>query len=47
MEVLRERLLKVALEKLSQNGARLDDLALRIATRQTDPYSVADEAARL
>jgi len=47
VEVLRERLLKVALEKLSQNGARLDDLALRIATRQTDPYSVADEAARL
>ena len=47
VEVLRERLLKVALEKLSQNGARLDDLALRIAQRQTDPYSVADEAARL
>jgi LAO/AO transport system kinase len=47
VEVLRERLLRVALEKLSQNGARLDDLALRIARRQTDPYSVADEAARL
>jgi len=47
VEVLRERLLKVALDKLAQNGAHLDDLALRIATRQTDPYSVADEAARL
>jgi LAO/AO transport system kinase len=47
VEVLRDRLLKVALEKLMQNGARLDDLALRIARRQTDPYSVADEAARL
>jgi LAO/AO transport system kinase len=47
VEVLRERLLKVALDKLSENGARLDDLALKIAKRQTDPYSVADEAARL
>jgi len=47
LEVLRDRLLKVAVEKLAQNGARLDDLALRIARRQTDPYSVADEAARL
>jgi len=47
VEVLRDRLLKVALERLTQNGARLDDLALRIARRQTDPYSVADEAARL
>ncbi len=47
VEVLRERLLKATLEKLSQNGARLDDLALRIARRETDPYSVADEAARL
>ena len=47
VEVLRDRLLKVALERLSENGARLDDLALRIARRETDPYSVADEAARL
>jgi len=47
VEVLRDRLLKVAVERLTQNGARLDDLALRIARRQTDPYSVADEAARL
>jgi GTPase len=47
VEVLRDRLLRVALEKLAQNGARLDDLALRIARRETDPYSVADEAARI
>ena len=47
VEVLRERLLKVALKKLAQEGAQLDDLALRIARRETDPYSVADEAARL
>ncbi|HET7788077.1 MAG TPA: methylmalonyl Co-A mutase-associated GTPase MeaB [Myxococcales bacterium] len=46
VEVLRERLLHVALDKLSQSGARLDDLALRIARRELDPYSVADEAAR-
>jgi LAO/AO transport system kinase len=47
VEVLRDRLLKVALERLAQNGARLDDLAVRIARRETDPYTVADEAARL
>jgi LAO/AO transport system kinase len=47
VEVLRERLLKVALARLAQNGARLDDLAVRIARRETDPYTVADEAARL
>jgi LAO/AO transport system kinase len=47
VEVLRERLLKVALKKLAEEGAQLDDLALRIARRETDPYSVADEAARL
>jgi LAO/AO transport system kinase len=47
VEVLRERLLKVALDKLASEGAQLDDLALRIARRETDPYTVADEAARL
>jgi LAO/AO transport system kinase len=45
--VLRERLLKAALERLAQHGAHLDDLAMRIARRETDPYTVADEAARL
>jgi LAO/AO transport system kinase len=47
VEVLRERLLRVALDRLAQQGARLDDLALKIARRETDPYTVADEAARL
>jgi len=47
VEVLRDRLLNVALQKLAQDGAHLDDLALRIARREIDPYSVADEAARL
>jgi LAO/AO transport system kinase len=47
VDVLRDRLLHAALEKLSQQGSHLDDLALRIARRETDPYSVADEAARL
>jgi LAO/AO transport system kinase len=47
LEVLRERLLRVALERLQSHGARLDDLAVRIARRETDPYTVADEAARL
>jgi hypothetical protein len=37
----------VALDRLAQQGAQLDDLALRIARRQTDPYTVADEAAKL
>lgn len=47
VEVLRERLLRVALDKLARQGAQLDDLAARIARRETDPYTVADEAARL
>ncbi|HEY2030845.1 MAG TPA: methylmalonyl Co-A mutase-associated GTPase MeaB [Myxococcales bacterium] len=47
LEVLRERLLRVALERLQSHGARLDDLAVRIARRETDPYTVADDAARL
>ena len=45
--VLRERLFKAALDRLAQQGAQLDDLAMRIARRETDPYTVADEAARL
>jgi LAO/AO transport system kinase len=47
VEVLRERLLKTALDRLAQQGAHLDDLALRIARREIDPYTVAEEAARL
>jgi LAO/AO transport system kinase len=47
VEVLRERLLRVALDRLAAQGAHLDDLAARIARRETDPYTVADEAAKL
>jgi LAO/AO transport system kinase len=47
LEILRERLLRTAVARLGQQGARLDDLALRIARRETDPYSIAEEAARL
>ncbi len=47
LEILRERLMRVALAKLSRQGAQLEDLALRIARRETDPYTIADEAARL
>ncbi len=47
IEILRERLMRVALAKLGKQGAQLDDLALRIARRETDPYTIADEAARL
>jgi len=46
IEILRERLLRAAVERLTAQGAQLDELALRIARRDLDPYSVADEAAR-
>jgi LAO/AO transport system kinase len=47
LEILRERLLREAVARLAQHGARLDDLSLRIARREVDPYTVAEEAARL
>lgn len=47
LEILRERLLRTAVARLGKQGAQLDDLALRIARRETDPYSIAEEAARL
>jgi len=46
VEILRDRLLQAALERLSAQGAHLDELALRIARREIDPYGVAEEAAR-
>ena len=46
IEILRQRLLRAAVERLTAQGAQLDELALRIARRDLDPYSVADEAAR-
>ena len=46
IEILRDRMLRAAVERLTAQGAHLDELALRIAKRDLDPYSVADEAAR-
>jgi LAO/AO transport system kinase len=45
VELLRERMLRAAVERLAASGARLDDLARRIARREIDPYQVAEEAA--
>ncbi len=44
VEILRERLLKVALERLRARGGELDELAGRVARREIDPYGVADAA---
>jgi len=46
IEILRERLFREAVARLAQHGARLDDLALRIARREVEPYTVAEEAVR-
>ena len=46
LEILRERLMRAALLKLAGQGAELDVVADRIARREIDPYTVADEAAR-
>ena len=46
IDILRERMLRAAVERLTAQGAHLDELALRIARRELDPYSVAEEAAR-
>ncbi len=48
VEILRDRLLRKAIDQLARThgGARIDDLALRIARREIDPYTVADEATR-
>ena len=46
VRLLRERLLRVALQRLAAQGAELDLLAARIARREIDPYGVADAAAR-
>jgi LAO/AO transport system kinase len=46
--LLRERLLAGALARLEAEEGRLDEVAERIASRQADPYALADElAARL
>jgi GTPase len=46
IEILRERMLRAAVDRLTAQGTHIDELALRIARREMDPYSVADEAAR-
>lgn len=46
--ILRERLLAGALVRLETERGRLDEVAARIAARQTDPYELAEElSARL
>jgi LAO/AO transport system kinase len=46
--MLRERLLQGALARLAREEGHLDEIASRIASRQADPYALADElAARL
>jgi LAO/AO transport system kinase len=48
LSALREQLLETALERLSDEEGRLDEIAERIATRQADPYALVEElAARL
>jgi LAO/AO transport system kinase len=46
IDILRERMLRAAVERLTAQGAQIDELALRIARREIDPYGVAEEAAR-
>ncbi len=43
--LLRERLLRSALERLERERGRLDEVAGRIADRQADPYALAEELA--
>jgi LAO/AO transport system kinase len=44
--LLRERLLRGALARLEREQGRLDEVAGQIATRQADPYDLADALAR-
>src|SRR5437763_957611 len=46
IEILRDRMLRAAVDRLTAQGAHLDELATRIARREIDPYGVAEEAAR-
>lgn len=45
--LLKERLLRKALQKLEQEKGRLEEVAARIADRQADPYALADQLASL
>lgn len=43
--LLRERLLRKALDRLGREKGRLEEVAARIAAREADPYALADELA--
>jgi LAO/AO transport system kinase len=43
--LLRERLLRQALERLERERGQLEEVSARIADRQADPYQLADELA--
>jgi LAO/AO transport system kinase len=45
LALLRERLLAGALERLAEEQGQLDEVAARIAARQSDPWALADEIA--
>jgi LAO/AO transport system kinase len=45
LALLRERLLARALGKLTRERGKLDEVAAKIATRDADPYELADELA--
>ena len=48
LAILRERLVKSALERIAREQGALDELAGRIARKETDPYALAEDvAARL
>ncbi len=48
LALLRERLLRGALDRLAAEMGQLDEIAARIAAHEADPYALADElAARL
>jgi LAO/AO transport system kinase len=44
--LLRDRLLRQALDRLGREKGRLEEVSARIAERSADPYALADELAR-
>jgi LAO/AO transport system kinase len=46
LALLREQLLRSALDRLEREKGRLDEVAARIAAREADPYELAGELAR-
>ena len=45
LALLRDRLLRQALHRLAKEKGRLEELSVRIAEREADPYALADEVA--